>query len=291
MNVQATPGARAANVTLGDSGVRIALAERGAGRYVGSHTIRRGDEIDPTERMTVRARYGRQSIAANVAYPPDFQELAQDRHAPEIERFVLNARGGIEPGREVRFRLAGDAGGRAWVRIPGVADVQLQEQRPGVYVGDYTVRRRDDPRAFERAVATLQEDHRRSTARVTVRNDRDDDDDRRGRYGRYELPLEVTSHVNNAAVDADGQLTLRGRTAPHASVHVQVQPANPLTSLIGFQPPASQQWVRADANGHFAASLRTQGLPIPGTRYDVTLRASSGTQTAEESLTLYQRQG
>lgn len=290
VTMQATPGARDAHVTLGDSGVRIALQERAAGRYVGTHTIKRGERIDPHDRMAIRARYGSQTIAATVGYPAEFQAMASGR-APQIERFVLNARGGIVPGRELRFRLVGEAGGRAWVRVPGVVErLELQESRPGVYVGDYTVRRRDNAAAFERAVATLQEDRRRSTAAVTVRNDDDDDrGDRVGRGGR-DLQLDVTSHADNAVVDADGQITIRGRTAPNASVYVQVQARNPFTGLFGLTPPPADQWVRADANGRFVARMPAQGLPVPGTRYDVSLRATDGTQTAEESLTLYQRQ-
>jgi hypothetical protein len=285
--VQATPGARAANVTLGRSGVRIPLEERSPGRYVGAHTIARNENIDPGERMVIRARYGRQVIAASVGYPAD---LVARAGAPDIDHFVLNARGGIEPGRDIRFRLAGDPGGRASVHIPGVHErVQLREARPGVYVGSYTVRRHDNPHAFERAVATLQEGHRRSTAQVVVRNDDEGRD--HDRHARRELPLEVTNHADNAVVDPNGSLLIRGRTAPHTRVHVEVQASNPFTGLIGLQRPASDEWVQADADGRFSARLPAQGLPIPGTRYDVQLRATHGSQSAEESLTLYQRQG
>ena len=92
--------------------------------------------------------------------------------APAIERFVMNPRGRIEPGRELRFRLVGAPGAEAWVDIPGVIrGVDLVETRPGVYEGTYTVRRRDDPRAFPRAMATLAEGNLRTTARVHVRGD------------------------------------------------------------------------------------------------------------------------
>ena len=141
--------------------------------------------------------------------------------------------------------------------------------------------------AFCRAVATLQEGHRRSTAQVVVRND----DEGHDRHARRELPLEVTNHADNTVVDPDGSLVIRGRTAPHARVHVEVQAGNPITGMIGLQQPASDKWVQADADGHFTARLPAKGLPIPGTRYDVQLRATHGSRSAEESLTLYQRQG
>jgi hypothetical protein len=37
--------------------------------------------------------------------------------------------------------------------------------------------------------------------------------------------------------------------------------------------------------------VNPRGLPIPGTKYEVRLTATSGGQSAEEHLTLIQRQG
>lgn len=103
---------------------------------------------------------------------------AQPRHGyvqpavvapPVIERFVLRYAGRLEPGHEVRFRLVGTPGGRAWLEIPGVLrGAVMTETRPGVYVAQYVVRRRDNPDAFPRAVATLQSGGHRVSARVDV---------------------------------------------------------------------------------------------------------------------------
>lgn len=97
--------------------------------------------------------------------------------APLIERFVVRPAGRLLPGRELRFRLVGAPGADAWVDIPGVIrGIDLEETRPGVYQGSYTVRRRDDPDAFDRAVATLRSGNQQARARVDFR---DTDDDRR----------------------------------------------------------------------------------------------------------------
>ena len=96
----------------------------------------------------------------------------------DIERFVLRTDGRIEAGQELRFRLRGDPGGRAVVDIPGVVRLQMEEQRPGVYSATYTVRRRDNPDAFERSVATLQRGNQRVTARVAVRGLEREEDER-----------------------------------------------------------------------------------------------------------------
>jgi hypothetical protein len=61
---------------------------------------------------------------------------------------------------------------------------------------------------------------------------------------------------------------------------------------VGVTQPVADQSVQADREGYFAVALAPRGgLPIPGTRYDVHVTATSGSQTAEERLTLLQRQG
>lgn len=181
VEVYATPGARVAHVGIGDSGTRVALREREPGHYVGQHVIRRSDRIDARDLMAVRATYGDRSIARTFDFPPAFRTRAMGAApavapAAVIERFVVHPRGRIAPGRELRFRLAGAPGGDAWVDIPGVIrGIDLQETRPGVYEGSYTVRRRDDLGAFDRAVASLRLGNQRATARAEFRdNDRDE---------------------------------------------------------------------------------------------------------------------
>lgn len=173
LQMYATPGARWSSVTLAD-GVRVALQERSPGNYTGTYTVRRGDRIDPRSQMMARAGYRERVVTSSIDFPPSFQALAMGGPpavmAPNIERFVMAPHGRLEPGRELRFRLVGAPGGDAWLDIPGVIrGVDLQETRPGVYEGSYTIRRRDDMDAFDRAVATLQSGRERATARVEIR--------------------------------------------------------------------------------------------------------------------------
>lgn len=93
LKVQATPGARAANVALGGSDVRVRLRERGPGNYVGTYTVRRGDRIDPMRRLTARLNYGDRAVAQSFAYPPAFQALAmggarRDDRAPQVTQLL-----------------------------------------------------------------------------------------------------------------------------------------------------------------------------------------------------------
>ena len=114
--------------------------------------------------------------AGVIATPAAAQQRAEVAvaPAPAIERFVLRTGGRIEPGRELRFRLVGRPGGEAWVRVPGMQRrIELTEERPGVYEGLYTVRRRDNVQAFGRAIGNLQHGPQRVAARVQVRGDDD----------------------------------------------------------------------------------------------------------------------
>lgn len=399
LQMYATPNARRASVTLGDSGITVPLRQASRGNYTGSYVVRRADRIDPMQLMTARVTFGNRSYSREFNYPPSFQALAMGgppASAMHIERFVMRPMGRLEPGRELRFRMLGTPGGDAWLDIPGVIrGIDLAEVRPGVYEGAYTIRRRDDLNAFERAVATLRNGNQRVTARVDVRGGGEDfgapppvvgRDDRapvisdltpangerlgdRGRThisariddegsgidrdsvrlrlngrdvtgdlrvsehdvnyradldpGRYtaellvkdragntatkawtfdvmpdrygsagdRLPLAVTNYRDNAVVDANGNLAIQGRTAPFANVRVQVESVASVGGLLGVTQPVADQSVQADRNGFFAVNVAPRGLPIPGTRFDVRLTASSGAQSAEERLTLIQRQG
>lgn len=96
---------------------------------------------------------------------------------------------------------------------------------------------------------------------------------------------------NNVVVDANGNLALQGRTAPLANVRVQVESVANVGGVLGVTQPLADQTVQADRNGNFSVLIPPRGLPIPGTRYDVHVTATDGSHTAEERITLYQRQG
>ena len=89
--------------------------------------------------------------------------------APAIERLTVRPPARLEPGRTIRFQLLGAPAATASVAIPGVArNIRLAETRRGVYEGSYTIRRRDDLSAFDRAVATLRRGSERATFQVAL---------------------------------------------------------------------------------------------------------------------------
>jgi hypothetical protein len=219
-----------------------------------------------------------------------------------IDRFVMQEIGRLEPGRELRFRVMGAPGGDASLDIPGVVSgVGLDETRPGVYEGTYTIRRRDDLDAFRTAVATLRHGDQRATARLELRefarvgrDDRDvrgDRDAAPDRYSAGPFPLEITSYQDHAMVDANGNLSIQGRTAPFANVRVQVDSVASAPGMTAIALPVADQSVQADRSGRFGVLVAPRMQSIPGQRFDVRITATNGDRTAEERLTLIQRQG
>lgn len=315
----ASPNLPQARVALGDSGVTVDLEQKGPGKYSGSYVVRRADRIDPSQLMTVRVSDGSHAWSRSFSYPPAFQALAasgddrgerraerreerreerqerreerrearNDRSAPQITEIApahgdrIGERGrahitarlsdvgaGIDPS-SVRLSLGGrDVTSDTRVTAEGID--YRSDLEPGRYTAELTVRDHADNMT-----------RKQWTFDVLERN--------RDRVGSGPLPLQVTSHNDNAVVDAGGRVVLQGRTAPHATVRVQV---DSILSAGGFgvAQPMMDQTVQADRNGHFNVPIAAGGLVLPGTRYDVRLTSTAGNQTAQERLTLH-RQG
>jgi hypothetical protein len=294
--VEGTPRGRA-NVRIGQSNIVVPLRETSSGVYRGTHTVRRADRIDPNEMLRASITAGQLTTTANYTFPPSFiaqfdnnaQQQAQAT-APRIARFVANPSANLEPGTDIRFVLNGVPGGTASVNIPGTArNVPLREMRPGVYRGSYTIRRQDNPNNLNSAAATLRSGDQVVTANLTEPLMASTQS--MGAAPMTALPLQVLSPGNNAAIDGN-QFQLQGRTAPGASVTVKVDAIAPVFgNRMSVAQPVVNQTVQADANGNFTINMAQRALPIPGTRYEVTLTANQGNQTAESRLVLFQRQG
>jgi hypothetical protein len=101
------------------------------------------------------------------------------------------------------------------------------------------------------------------------------------------LTLRITSHANNAVVNVADNVSLQGVTAPHATLHVQVD------SLMNTSPPSLRRIVdrtfEAGADGRFSVDTAPSGFVLPGLRYDVRITATLGNKSVEERLTLQRR--
>lgn len=174
VHVFATPGARWASATLGES--RVRLVERRPGEYVGAHLIRHGERIDPSGLVRIRAGWGDGPVFAEFTYPPSFQALASPAWAaPEVERVAMWPREDVDVGDVLRFRVEGTAGADVRVNVPGVVwGLALREVRPGVYMGRYRIRHDDDLDALDDARVVMRSGNQRIVVRV---------DEPRERYG------------------------------------------------------------------------------------------------------------
>lgn len=184
LQVHGTPGARSTIVTLGH-GVRVALREQAAGRYVGRYVVSRADRIDPTQRMTVRARWGERVVAQGFSFPPAFQALAMG----SSER---QARGRVAPrdGQLARDR-----------RAPRIFDVRPEHGDSLVDTGRairLSARLSDDRSGVDPASVRLRIDGQDVTAGARVHGDelRYRDDLLRG---RHTAELTVRDHAGNLA--------------------------------------------------------------------------------------------
>ncbi|MEO7242523.1 MAG: hypothetical protein ABIW85_06380 [Variovorax sp.] len=64
--------------------------------------------------------------------------------APELRSVEISADGDLDPGSRLSIRVVGTPRGQARLRIGGVREsIALREVRPGVYIGRYTIKRRD----------------------------------------------------------------------------------------------------------------------------------------------------
>lgn len=155
-----TPKARA---TVRISGIPrvIVLKETGPGFYEGRYTVRQKDRISSRAAAVATlskgnshtmARLG-QSIVASAAPAPAEVEPT----AIAITKFSVDSYDNLEPGAELEFTLLGTPAGRASYTIENViANRRMLEVRPGVYTGQYTIRRQDKLPAVLNVIATLQ---------------------------------------------------------------------------------------------------------------------------------------
>ena len=111
------------------------------------------------------------------------------------------------------------------------------------------------------------------------------------------LPLMVMSHQNNGSIGHDGTV-IRGRTAPFATVQVRVDAISPTSRRVeaGVAERLLAASVQADANGDFSFDFNPRyvrdnasSLPVPGTRYELSLTAIRDNVSSESRLMLFQR--
>jgi outer membrane lipoprotein SlyB len=143
-----SPGGSAAVQIAGATG-GLVLVETEPGVYEGSYTIRKRDKITAASKATANLRLGNR-VASTILDEPLIGKVSARRPAaysagaPKIDRFDVDAPSRLVAGEELILTMAGSPGGVASARIVGVkGKIVLNEVKPGVYEGSYTIKNRD----------------------------------------------------------------------------------------------------------------------------------------------------
>ena len=261
---------------------KVPMREVRPGVYEGAYTIRRLDNLAPSRPAVATLRAGDRAVTAILT-----QSLMVDARPPVIRN--LSPRDGESVVRGAATSVSGtfdDAGGvgvdTKTVRIllagrDVTAATQITPQfftyRADLPAGRYPVdvSARDLAGNAVRQTWTFDVTAAANAAPATVL-------------------LQVTSPANNATVGG-GPVSVTGRTAPGAFVDVKVSAVGTLAGLFGMNQNLLTQRVQADGNGNFSFNFTPQ-LPLPGTRYEISMTAGKdGMVASETKLVLFQKQG
>ncbi|NJN87312.1 MAG: hypothetical protein HC881_14670, partial [Leptolyngbyaceae cyanobacterium SL_7_1] len=240
--------------------------------------LQQGDRVSSVrlQQPLVASNTNGTGATTGTATPPTNSGTAQPFY---IDRFTAEPVPQLDPGTELVFTLVGTPNATATYSIDGiVTDRPMQEVTPGTYRGDYVIRRQD---VFPTAGATVTATLQANGQTLRTRLDRTLTATSTGNSTTAPLTLEVVSPQNNSRVS--GTVTVQGRSTPNTTVNVNVRAVNSLGGIVGVNRDVFSQRIQADAEGDFEFSFQP-GIAVPGTRYEVTLQASNGSQTAEESL-------
>lgn len=259
----------------------VALREIRAGHYEGGYTMRRNDILMTSQPIVATLRQGDRVVTAALAAP--LVQPPADNRPPNIVDLTPREGEVVAGGPNVQISARFDDRGGSGVD-PASVRILLSGR-------NVTNEAQLNPNAFNLRASLAPGHH---TVDVTAR-------DRAGNAMRREwgfdvavvvpvnVPLQVLNHSNNGTVDG-GSTLVQGRTAPFASVAINVEATAPLGGGGYARQQVYAQTLQADANGNFAFSFSPRVL-IPGTRYEIDMVATKANVTSEARLVLFQRQG
>ena len=261
-----------ASFDIGGVANDVPMRELRPGIYEGRYTVRRQDKMTAASSVVATLRSGSQSVRANLSRP-----LLADNTPPTVvnltprenERVAVgtvyvsgnleDARGtGVDP-QSVRLTL----NGRDVTR-----DTQITAQsfsyRNQLPAGAYT------------ALLTAQDSAGNSVRREW-----------RFDVGAAAHPLAIElSSPSGDTIPGNAPVTIRGQTAPGATVHARVTGLLQVVGPVGLEQEVLNQQVVADQAGNFQLQFQPTGLP--GSRYDLVLVASKDGRSEETRVRLSQ---
>ena len=268
----------------------VPMREVRSGQYEGVYTIRRQDNLGAAGLVTATLRtIDNRVVTATLSRP-----LVSDNRPPQIGNLLPREGDAVPRGATLVSGSLSDGDGTG---------VDPNSVRIVVSGRDVTSLAQVTPREFSFQGQFPSGHH---TVEVTVA-------DRAGNVAQKSwgfdvgtsvagapsavLPLMVTSHPDRAPI-GENPTTVRGRTAPFAMVRVRVDAVAPNGRLAnaGVAEQLLSESVQADANGEFSFTFNPRyhrdnasSLPVPGTRYEVSISAQRDNQTVESRLMLFQR--
>ena len=275
-NAVGTPGGRAL-LTI-DGIVRdVAMSEVRPGRYEGGYTIRRNDNFPASLNITMALEANGQVSRSRLN-----QALLVDARPPTVKNLAPK-NNEVVTGSPVSVSATFDDMGGVGVDPKTVKlTIGGQDQTRNASITSQFLTWRGELRAGTYPVEVTASDNAGNAVRqgwvFVVANPQ---------APVVALPLDITSHANNAQVPA-GSIEVRGRTAPDAKVDIQVQAIAALAGIFGINQQILNTSVRSDSQGNFVFSFQPQ-IPVPGARYEATITASRGDQTREVRLVLFQQ--
>lgn len=284
-----------ANVESERPSINAVFGDQGSGIDPAATQIRL-DGADVTSQATITPRFfnlnpadplaaGTHSVRVSVA------DLAGNTAAADwsfkitpgklIQSFTTNADPGqaLSAGTSLTFELTAQPGGKASVSLGDLAkSIPLRETSPGVYSGEYQVKRGDNLQNAPATARFVGKDGTTVTAStangVTI-------------AAGAPAPPKITSPENNGSVNADAPLSVSGTAAPGATVRVSVEyVSKALGGILPVSGSVGSKDAVADKDGKWTAeglSLQAKVLFGRDTTYTVsavTLDAAGETSKA-----------
>ena len=270
--------------------LRVPMRETRPGHYEGSYTLRKQDNLGAAGPVIATLRSDDNRIVTTTLSQP----LMNDNRPPQIGNLLPRqgeatgggptlvsgtfddaSGGGVDP-QSVRIRLSGRD-------VTALAQITPREfsLRDRLPPGRHTV----EVIAADRAGNVAQKSWSFDVGSAVMG------------AAPASLPLMVVSHQNNGQIGQDVTI-IRGRTAPFATVQVRVDAISPpgRRADAGVAQRLLAETVQADANGDFAFDFsprymrdNASSLPVPGTRYEVSISASRDNASSDSRLMLFQR--